>query len=105
MESNGTSWSVISEDPILVIREYSFGPGMANATAVGIGDEPLGPEHAGVGPGRTEIVPGERPVEVDGGAEALHRRIRRLGEPAAPGLLRGHPVQISGIVVDFQGRT
>lgn len=38
MESNGTSWSVLTQDPIIVRREYSFGPGMANATAVAIGD-------------------------------------------------------------------
>ena len=41
MASKNTSWSVLCEEPIVVIREYSFGPGMANATAIGIGDNRL----------------------------------------------------------------
>ncbi len=41
MASESTSWAVIAEDPIVVRREYDFGGGMANATAVGFGDKRL----------------------------------------------------------------
>jgi len=78
---------------------------LQDGVAVGLGDEALGRQHAGVGAGAAQILPHQRPVERDRGAEALHRRVGRAGEPAAPGLLRGHRVQISGIAVEFQGRT
>jgi len=75
-----------------------------DGVAIGVGDEPLGGQHARMGARGAQVLARERPVEVDRGAEALDRGIRRLGKPPAPGLLRGHRVQISGIVVDFQGR-
>ena len=41
MVTKDNGWEVISEQPLLVRREYSFGPGDANATAVEIEDGKL----------------------------------------------------------------
>ena len=41
MATNDSGWEVISQKPLVVRREYSFGPGGANATAVEVDDGKL----------------------------------------------------------------
>ena len=41
METSTTSWQTLSTEPLVLRREYSFGPGMANATVLGLGDRRL----------------------------------------------------------------
>ena len=51
-------------------------------------DDPLPPEHAGVGDGSAKILAPQAPVKGEGRGEPLHRLIRLLGKPPAPEL--GH---------------
>jgi len=53
---------------------------------LGVGDDAGAREHARVRDAAAHVLAEQRAVHVDRGGEALHARIGRLGEAAAPGL-------------------
>jgi len=52
------------------------------------GDNTLPAEHAGVGDGAEDVLPGQAPVDIDGSGIGLDDPVRGPGKAATPGLAR-----------------